>query len=96
MAFLEWLVNIDVFDSIEVGFLMVGHTHENIDQRFSVLSRYLKNKEALTPSAFRCAIRDAYRARPGQDIIDALEEDQLGRREHYSHYVVAVLSFFYE
>jgi hypothetical protein len=92
MAFLEWLVNVDVFESIEVGFLIVGHTHEDIDQRFSVLSRYLKNNEALSPSAFRCAIRDAYRARPGQAMIDALEEDKLGRRDRstYSYFTNVV------
>lgn len=33
---------------IELGFLMVGHTHEDIDQSFSCLSRYLRKHDALT------------------------------------------------
>ncbi len=33
---------------IELGFLMVGHTHEDIDQTFSCVSRYLKKHDALT------------------------------------------------
>ena len=33
---------------IELGFLMVGHTHEDVDQTFSCLSRYLKKNSAVT------------------------------------------------
>ena len=33
---------------IELGFLMVGHTHEDIDQHFSCLSRYLRKHSAET------------------------------------------------
>lgn len=33
---------------IELGFLMVGHTHEDIDQSFSCVSRYLRKHNALT------------------------------------------------
>jgi hypothetical protein len=29
---------------IEMGFLMVGHTHEDIDQSFSCLLRLLRNR----------------------------------------------------
>ena len=38
---------------IELGFLMVGHTHEDIDQTFSCLSRYLRKHDAITmPGTF--------------------------------------------
>lgn len=33
---------------VQVGFLMVGHTHEDIDQYFSKLSQYLKYNSAHT------------------------------------------------
>lgn len=33
---------------IEMGFLMVGHTHEDIDQSFSCLSRLLRKVDSLT------------------------------------------------
>jgi len=33
---------------IEIGFLMVGHTHEDVDQRFSRLSQYLMKHSATT------------------------------------------------
>ena len=35
------------FMQTELGFLMVGHTHEDIDQSFSSLSRYLRKHDAL-------------------------------------------------
>ena len=34
-VYLSWLVATGVFDKIKVGFLIVGHTHEFIDQFFS-------------------------------------------------------------
>ena len=37
-----------IFLQIEMGFLMVGHTHEDIDQTFSCLSRHLQKCDALT------------------------------------------------
>ena len=33
---------------IKIGFLPVGHTHEDIDQLFSRVSRLLKHRNALT------------------------------------------------
>ena len=36
------------YAQIEAGFLMVGHTHDDIDQRFSCFSRYLKKHSAIT------------------------------------------------
>lgn len=36
------------FMQIKMGFLPVGHTHEDIDQLFSCVSRKLKHSNALT------------------------------------------------
>ena len=33
---------------IELGFLMVGHTHEDIDALFGNISTWLKRNDALT------------------------------------------------
>ena len=44
MAFLSMLTHHGVFKEIQVGFLLVGHTHEDIDAYFSHLSRNLKNQ----------------------------------------------------
>ena len=43
MAYLSLLTARKVFKEIQVGFLMVGHTHEDIDAYFSYLSKKLKN-----------------------------------------------------
>lgn len=38
-AFCSWLVFIDAFEEVEMNFLMVGHTHTDIDQLFSQISK---------------------------------------------------------
>ena len=44
-GFLADLVDRQVFDKVHVGFLMVGHTLEDIDQFFSIISAWLKRWE---------------------------------------------------
>ena len=44
MAFLSLLIYRGVFKEIQVGFLLVGHTHEDIDAYFSHLSKTLKSQ----------------------------------------------------
>ena len=48
MAYLSLLTARKVFKEIQVGFLMVGHTHEDIDAYFSYLSKKLKNATPLS------------------------------------------------
>ena len=48
LAWLQMLVDTHVFDEILVSFLPVGHTHEDIDQRFSVISRALRTENILS------------------------------------------------
>ena len=52
LAFCNFLVDQGVFEQVEVGFLPVGHTHEDIDQGFSVLSRHLRKVDCLSFSSF--------------------------------------------
>ena len=44
-AFCSELVARGVFETVEVGFLMVGHTHEDVDALFSKVSAALRHKE---------------------------------------------------
>ena len=39
------LVGLGYFAEMYLSFLLVGHTHEDIDQRFSVISRTLKRQD---------------------------------------------------
>ena len=39
------LVGLGYFSEVQLSFLIVGHTHEDIDQRFSVISGVLKRQD---------------------------------------------------
>jgi hypothetical protein len=42
LAFLSLLTTRDVFEELKLGFLVIGHTHEDIDGCFGYLSRKLR------------------------------------------------------
>ena len=42
LAFLAYLVQEGVFLKVKLSYLLVGHTHKDIDQYFSVISRSFK------------------------------------------------------
>jgi hypothetical protein len=42
LAFLFFLIIRKVFEEVQLGFLVVGHTHENIDGTFGYLSKKLE------------------------------------------------------
>jgi len=44
MAFLSLLNAQKVFKEVQLGFLVVGHTHEDIDESFGYLSKKLKEQ----------------------------------------------------
>lgn len=48
-AIMELLVSKRVFQQIYVSRLLVGHTHEDGDAKFGVLSRYFHHKKIHTP-----------------------------------------------
>ena len=45
LRFCSQLVARGVFETVQVGFLMVGHTHEDVDALFSKVSAELQHKE---------------------------------------------------
>ena len=47
MAFLSLLIAQGIFEEIQADFLLVGHTHEDIDAYFSHFSKVLKNKNTF-------------------------------------------------
>jgi len=44
----SWIVGLDFFKEVDLYFLIVGHTHEDIDHKFSVFSNILKKKDIDT------------------------------------------------
>lgn len=55
-----WLVHIGMFDEVQFGFLLVAHTHEDVDQMFSQFSRWLKRHNVLTFEQFLQGLGSLY------------------------------------
>ena len=64
MTFLSWLVETNIFHKIKVNYLLVGHTHEIIDQVFSRYSVALRKKTCLTLGALMEVATTCYTPRP--------------------------------
>ncbi|XP_052275699.1 uncharacterized protein LOC127875011 [Dreissena polymorpha] len=60
-AFLELLVAEQVFHEVHMSFLIVGHTHEDIDAKFSEVSRLLNTKDAEYFDDFLNVLKNAER-----------------------------------
>ena len=60
MGYLEFLVASRVFESVEVGVLPVGHTHEDVDQAFSQTSARLRVRNAITREELHSELRSTY------------------------------------
>jgi hypothetical protein len=45
LAFMSLLMTREVFEEVKLGFLVVGHTHEDIDGCIGYLSKKLKKKK---------------------------------------------------
>lgn len=55
LCFFAAMVQLGLFTEIQLGFLMVGHTHEDIDQLFSCVSRHLNRHSAYKlPGWYEC------------------------------------------
>ena len=48
LGYAHWLVHQGVFKRVKISFLLVGHTHENIDQFFSRVSHVLRHQRAMS------------------------------------------------
>lgn len=59
-AYLSWLVQRNIFDSIEVSFLPVGHTHEDIDQVWSRTGIALAAQNVCCQEELFALIENAY------------------------------------
>ena len=70
-GYLNMLVELGIFKKIKVGFLLVGHTHDHIDQMFSRFSVTLRRKGVGSlPSLIEC-IKKSYIPEP---VFHVLEE----------------------
>ena len=63
LGFLALLVHYNVFEEILVSFLLVGHTHEDIDQLFSRVAVWLRRHDARSRLEFLEAFVKAFHAK---------------------------------
>ncbi|KAL3691369.1 hypothetical protein R1sor_005020 [Riccia sorocarpa] len=70
-AYLAMLVEKKIFRKIKVGFLIVGHTHDHVDQMFSRFSVALRGKKVFTMPQMQQVIQEAYVPSP---VFKVLEE----------------------
>jgi hypothetical protein len=68
-AFADMLVRKGVFEEVVLSFLMVGHTHEDIDQLFSVISGKVKVVDMVTPDCMGKIVKNAL-IDAGYDNVD--------------------------
>ncbi len=61
LAFLSLLVELGIFKKVKVSFLMVGHTHEDVDQFFSRISSWLSKHNVPTLDALMKGVEKCFR-----------------------------------
>jgi hypothetical protein len=59
IGFAAWLVFAKVFKKVKISFLIKGHTHENVDRMFSLVSKRLHIDSPKTISQYQHSIRFA-------------------------------------
>ena len=73
LSYCNYLIQQKVFNTIELSFLQVGHTHEDIDQMFSRFAEYFRSNDAPSISDFMKGIKLAYTPVP---IVNRIYEIQ--------------------
>jgi len=74
MAYLNMLVEKGIFKKIKVGFLLVGHTHDQIDQMFSRFSVKLNKQRAFRLDSLEEIIMDSYKPKPEIIFVDEVAD----------------------
>ncbi|XP_062581892.1 uncharacterized protein LOC134243670 [Saccostrea cucullata] len=64
LAFMCYLVECGIFRKVKISFLMVGHTHEDVDQVFSRFSHWLSKYATLTLPKLMAAFKKCYTPAP--------------------------------
>jgi hypothetical protein len=72
-AFFARLVELQLVQSVTTSFLLVGHTHEDIDQCFCVISKYLHYNNARSPREFQEGVLKAFAHETGDGSSTSIE-----------------------
>lgn len=87
-AFLCFLIKLDVFTDIYYNFLPTGHTHEDIDQLFSVLQTKSREKSIHTPTSLTHFLEAAYQTEesiPSVSHVDIVWNWKAWFSDHINH-----------
>lgn len=93
MAFAQLLVEREVFEEVNVNFLLPGHTHEDVDQMFSCFSKRFARNNIFTVSDMMKHIRSAYDPEPQVNLIDKIADYRHWLTPHIAHKACADLQF---
>ncbi|KAL3694657.1 hypothetical protein R1sor_008308 [Riccia sorocarpa] len=74
LAFCSELVIRGVFETVEVNFLMVGHTHEDVNALFSKVSAQTINKDVLTLPTLMAEIWDSETMHPVPLLLEEVAD----------------------
>jgi hypothetical protein len=74
-AYCAWLVATGVFEHVSVRFLMVGHTHEDVDAYFGMFRQYLWKQTAaiMTIDALHGHIRQCFSQQSNAQLVEEAE-----------------------
>ncbi|KAI8496713.1 ATP binding [Branchiostoma belcheri] len=72
IAFAAWLVHLHIFRKVKLGYLMPGHTHEDVDQMFSRFSTHLERKDAPTIPELLQQLSNAYKPQPECRVMSSM------------------------
>lgn len=74
LGYLACLVAWGLFDEVVLSFLPVGHTHEDIDQMFSCIARWLRKHDARCREEMHTQVKAAYMSKMGtRSVCEKLE-----------------------
>jgi hypothetical protein len=71
LGFLAWLIEMGIFREVFVHYLPKGHTHEDIDQFFGVLSRFIRCMSIGSVERLKQAIEDCCSPAPIVSIMES-------------------------
>ena len=74
-----WLVRAGIFETVRVSFMLVGHTHDIVDQVFSRITTALRSKDCLSVQEYMERVPKAYRVGLAKNV--SAEEYQAGAQE---------------
>jgi hypothetical protein len=74
LTLLALLVKFGYFEEVEMGFMIVGHTHTDVDALFSIFSKKLMNHDCLTLDELHELVEKNHHDHPSCKVIDEMAD----------------------